>query len=47
MIIRNDNSSQFIAQKVRQTLQYLEAQQEFTHVAMPQENAYIKAFHSR
>jgi len=46
VIIRNDNGSQFIAQKVRQTLQDLEAQQEFTHVATPQENAYIEAFHS-
>jgi len=46
VIIRNDNGSQFIAHKVRQTLQALEAQQEFTHVATPEENAYIEAFHS-
>lgn len=46
VIIRNDNGSQFIAHKVRQTLQNLEAQQEFTHVATPEENAYIEAFHS-
>lgn len=46
VIIRNDNGSQFIAHKVRQVLQELEAQQEFTHVATPEENAYIEAFHS-
>ena len=46
VIIRNDNGSQFIAHKVRQTLQDMEAKQEFTHVATPEENAYIEAFHS-
>lgn len=46
VIIRNDNGSQFIAGKVRQLLQDLEAKQEFTHVATPEENAYIEAFHS-
>ena len=46
VIIRNDNGSQFIAHKVRQTLQDLEAVQEFTHVATPEENAYIESFHS-
>lgn len=46
VIIRNDNGSQFIAHKVRQALQDLEAKQEFTHVATPEENAYIEAFHS-
>lgn len=46
VIIRNDNGSQFIAHKVRQTLQALEAKQEFTHVATPEENAYIESFHS-
>lgn len=46
VIIRNDNGSQFIAHKVRQVLQDLEAKQEFTHVATPEENAYIEAFHS-
>src|SRR5690606_13082408 len=45
-IIRNDNGSQFIANLVRQTLKEMEAQQEFTHVATPEENAYIEAFHS-
>lgn len=46
VIIRNDNGSQFIAHKVRQALQDLEAHQEFTHVATPEENAYIESFHS-
>lgn len=46
VIIRNDNGSQFIANKVREALQLLEAKQEFTHVATPEENAYIEAFHS-
>lgn len=46
VIIRNDNGSQFIAHKVREVLQSLEARQEFTHVATQEENAYIEAFHS-
>jgi putative transposase len=46
VIIRNDNGSQFIANQVRQALQDLEAKQEFTHVATPEENSYIEAFHS-
>lgn len=46
VVIRNDNGSQFIAHKVREALQSMEAKQEFTHVATPEENAYIEAFHS-
>lgn len=46
VFIRNDNGSQFIAHRVRQVLQEMEAKQEFTHVATPEENAYIEAFHS-
>jgi transposase InsO family protein len=46
VIIRNDNGSQFIANPVREFLAHLEAQQEFTHIATPEENAYIEAFHS-
>lgn len=46
VIIRNDNGSQFIANKVRQALIDLEARQEFTHVATPEENSYIESFHS-
>lgn len=44
--IRNDNGSQFIANKVRHYLRLLEANQEFTHIATPEENSYIEAFHS-
>jgi transposase InsO family protein len=46
VFIRNDNGSQFIAHAVRQALKDMEAKQEFTHVATPEENAYIEAFHS-
>jgi len=46
VFIRNDNGSQFLANKVRQTLQDLEALQEFTHVATPEENSFIEAYHS-
>lgn len=46
VIIRNDNGSQFIAYSVRETLKQMEARQEFTHVATPDVNAYIEAFHS-
>lgn len=46
VFIRNDNGSQFIANQVRQFLSQLEAQQEFTHIATPEENSYIEAFHS-
>jgi len=44
--IRNDNGSQFIANDVKQFLSSAEAIQEFTHIATPEENAYIEAFHS-
>jgi hypothetical protein len=43
--VRNDNGSQFIAHDVRQFLRTAEANQEFTHVATPEENAYIEAYH--
>lgn len=46
VFIRNDNGSQFLAKKVRDTLKEMEAIQEFTHVATPEENSYIEAFHS-
>jgi putative transposase len=46
VVIRNDNGSQFLANQVRSFLVQLEAKQEFTHVATPEENAYIEAFHS-
>jgi putative transposase len=44
--VRNDNGSQFIANDVKQFLASTEARQEFTHIATPQENSYIEAFHS-
>jgi putative transposase len=44
--IRNDNGSQFIANDVRAFLRAAEANQEFTHIATPEENAYIEAYHS-
>ena len=44
--IRNYNGSQFIANRVKQYLRSAEANQEFTHVATPEENSYIEAFHS-
>jgi transposase InsO family protein len=46
VIIRNDNGSQFLANQVRAFLIQLEARQEFTHIATPEENSYIEAFHS-
>jgi len=44
--IRNDNGSQFIAHVVRDYLRDKGVSQEFTHVATPEENAYIEALHS-
>ncbi|SFF20477.1 DDE-type integrase/transposase/recombinase [Spirosoma endophyticum] len=46
VILRNDNGSQFIAHSVRSFLKSTEIKQEFTHVATPEENSYIEAFHS-
>lgn len=46
VMIRNDNGSQFLAHTVRQALEQMEARQEFTHVATPEENSYIESFHS-
>jgi transposase InsO family protein len=46
MTIRNDNGSQFIANIVRQYLKERGILQEFTHVATPEENAYIEALYS-
>jgi len=44
--LRNDNGSQFIATVVRQFLKDKGVNQEFTHVATPEENAYIESLHS-
>jgi putative transposase len=46
MSIRNDNGSQFIAGAVRKFLKEKGILQEFSHVATPQDNAFIEAFHS-
>jgi transposase InsO family protein len=46
MTIRNDNGSQFIAKSVRAYLEEINVIHEFTHIATPQDNAYIEAFHS-
>lgn len=45
VVIRSDNGSQFIAKKVREYLDMIGVQQEFTHVATPEENAHIEAYH--
>ena len=44
--IRNDNGSQFIANNVRKYMNEQGIIQEFTHIATPEENAYIEALHS-
>ena len=44
--LRNDNGSQFIAHSVRGYLKNQNIYQEFTHIATPEENGYIEAFHS-
>ncbi len=46
MTLRNDNGSQFIANAVRQYLKEKGIYQEFSHVATPEDNAYIEALHS-
>lgn len=46
VILRNDNGSQFLAHSVRKYLASKKVLQEFTHVATPEENAYIEALHS-
>lgn len=45
LIIRSDNGSQFIAHNVRDYIQLVGFQQEFTQVATPEENAHIEAYH--
>jgi transposase InsO family protein len=46
MTLRNDNESQFIAGAVRSFLKDKGILQEFSHVATPEDNAYIEALHS-
>ena len=45
VVIRSDNGSQFIAKQVREYLCLIGVSQEFTHVATPEENAHIEAYH--
>ncbi len=45
MIIRSDNGSQFIANSVREYISLIGIDQEFTHVATPEENAHIESYH--
>ncbi len=45
VVIRSDNGSQFIAIKVREYLGLIGVQQEFTHIATPEENAHVEAYH--
>ncbi len=44
--LRNDNGSQFIAHAVRDYLKERKVDQEFIHVATPEENCFIEAYHS-
>jgi transposase InsO family protein len=45
IVIRSDNGSQFIAKDVREYLEIIGVSQEFTHVATPEENAHVEAYH--
>ena len=45
IVIRSDNGSQFIANKLREYLKVVGIDQEFTHIATPEENAHIEAYH--
>src|SRR5690606_28878356 len=40
VVIRSDNGSQFIAKDVREYLRLIGVDQEFTHIATPEENAH-------
>jgi transposase InsO family protein len=42
MSLRNDNGSQFLAHTVRQYLKDKGILQEFSHVATPEDNAFIE-----
>jgi transposase InsO family protein len=45
VVIRSDNGSQFIAKDVRVYPGMIGVSQEFTHIATPEENAHIEAYH--
>ncbi|MFT5249050.1 MAG: putative transposase [Glaciecola sp.] len=42
LVIKSNNSSQFIAKSVREYLGLIVVQQEFTYIATPEENAHTK-----
>lgn len=44
--LRNDNGSRFIAHALGEFLQEKQVAQEFIHVATPEENSFIEAYHS-
>ena len=44
--IRSDNGSQFIANDVRGYFKYQGIEHEFTHIATPEDDGHIEAFHS-
>lgn len=46
IILRTDNGSQFIAQGLRKYCESHDLSQEFTHVATPEENAYVESLFS-
>tara|TARA_B100000809_G_scaffold257341_1_gene298763 strand:+ start:12278 stop:12763 length:486 start_codon:yes stop_codon:yes gene_type:complete len=46
VVIRSNNGSLFVAKSVREHLGLIGVQQEFTHVATPEENAHIEAYHA-
>lgn len=46
IIVRSDNGSQFIAYSVAAFMEERAINHEFTHVASPEENGHIEAFHS-
>lgn len=43
--IRSDNGAQFEAKMVRECLSEMEIQQEFSHVATPEDNGHIESYH--
>ena len=45
IVIRSDNGSQFIAKSVREYLGLVGVSKELTHVATPEENAHVEAYH--
>lgn len=46
VVLRTDNGSQFEAGLFREYLKEMRIEHEFTHIATPEENCYIEAFHS-